>query len=227
MKWLRRLPEAPVTSALIVANLAIYAWMAVASGSVWGFDYAAMIFGGANVVGTHQDVSHWRWLTAAFVHFNLLHLGMNMWVLTQIGVISERTIGAGVIAAAYVLTGVAGNIASTIYFGLRHQPTHSAGASGAIMGLIGLTAAFAWRTGQKGIARALLTNVGIVLVFGLMLNLDNAAHLGGFVIGGLLGLARARWSRPLPRKLDVFLIGASAVLSIGAFAIVHSYAGFH
>ena len=57
------------------------------------------------------------------------------------------------------------------------------------MGLIGIAAAFAWRTGQKGIARSLAINVGFVLVLGYFLNLDNAAHLGGFVAGALIGLA--------------------------------------
>jgi rhomboid protease GluP len=227
MKWLRRLPEAPVTSALIVANLAIYAWMVVASGTVLGFSNSAMIFGGANIAGSPQDPSHWRWLTAAFVHFNLLHLGMNMWVLTQIGVISERTIGRGVVAGAYVLTGVAGNIASSLYHAWRHQPAISAGASGAIMGLIGLAATFAWRTGQKGIARALLTNVGFVLVLGIVLHLDNAAHLGGFVVGAVIGFLRARWPHPLPRRLDAVVIGGAAVVSVAAFAIVHAYVGYH
>ena len=227
MKWLRRLPEAPVTSALIVANLAVYAWMAVSSGTVLGFDSAAMIFGGANVAGSTQDVSHWRWLTAAFVHFHLLHLGMNMWVLAQIGVLSEHTLGRGLIAITYVLAGIIGNVASSVYNGLRHQPTISAGASGAVMGLIGLAAVFAWRTGQKGIARALLTNVGFVLVLGLAMNLDNAAHIGGFIVGGLLGLIRARWSQPLPRRLDLPLMAVAAALSIAAFAVVHSYHGFH
>ena len=227
MKWLRRLPEAPVTSALIVANLAVYAWMAATSGTVLGFDSAAMIYGGANIAGTGQDVSHWRLLTAAYVHFHLLHIGMNMWVLAQIGVLTESAIGAGLIAGAYVLTGFAGNVASTIFNGLRHKPTISAGASGAIMGLIGLAAAFAWRTGRKGIARSLLTNVGFVLVLGLALNLDNAAHIGGFVVGGLVGLGRARWPRPLPRRLDLLLIGAATVLSVVAFVVVHSYKGVH
>jgi membrane associated rhomboid family serine protease len=227
MKWLRRLRQAPITSALIVANLSIYAWMAATSHMVLGFDFATMIYGGANIPGSHQVVSHWRWLTAAFVHFNLLHIGVNMWTLTQIGVISEATIGAGVIAAAYVLTGVSGNIASTLFYAWRDQPHQSAGASGALMGLIGIAAAFAWRTGQKGITRMLLINVAIIMVLGVAVNIDNAAHLGGFVVGGLIGLLRARWPRPLPRRLNAVLIGASLALSIAAFVVVHSYHGMH
>jgi rhomboid protease GluP len=225
MKWLRRLPGAPVTSALLVANLAVYAAMVLISRRVLTFDSPTLAIAGANVVGTTADVSHWRWLTAAFIHVNLLHLGMNMWVLAQIGVLSERTVGGGLFAAAYVLTGTLGNVASTLVGQLRHRPAISAGASGAIMGLIGIAAAFAWRTNQKAIARNLLTNVGFVLVMGLALNLDNAAHVGGFLSGALIGLARARWPRPLPRWLDLLLIAGAAALAASAFAMVRSFGG--
>jgi rhomboid protease GluP len=225
MKWLRRLPEAPITSAFLVANLAVYAAMVLASGHLFGFDNSTLITAGANVAGIPHAVSSWRWLTAAFIHVNLLHIGMNMWVLMQIGVLSERAIGGGVLAAAYVLTGVFGNLASTVMADLRHRPMTSAGASGAIMGLIGIAAVFAWRGGQKALARSLLMNVGFVLVLGIGLNLDNAAHVGGFVLGALIGLLRARWPRPLPRWLDVTLIGAAGALSLIAFALVHSFHG--
>jgi rhomboid protease GluP len=227
MKWLRRLPEAPVTSTLIAANLAIFVWMVVVSQKLLGFESSTMIYFGANVAGTGQDVSHWRWVTAAFIHFHLIHIGMNMWVLTQIGVMSERTIGPGVIGAGYLLTGVLGNVAGTVFNGLRHRPTVSAGASGAIMGLIGIAAAFAWRTGQKGLARGLATNVGFVLVLGYFLNLDNAAHLGGFIAGGIIGVLRARWPQPLPRKVDIVLLGASCAVTVAAFVVVRAYNGYH
>jgi rhomboid protease GluP len=227
MNWLRALTRAPVTLGLIAANLAVYLWMAIASHTLSGFDYAAMIYGGANIVGTAQDVSHWRWLTAAFVHFNLLHLGVNLWTLSQIGAISERTIGSGLIAATYVTTGVVGSLASTLYHGWRHQPQQTAGASGAILGLIGVVAAYAWRTGQKGIASALITNFVILLALGQVLAFDNATHVGGFVAGGLIGLARARRPEPLPRRLEVTLVATSALLTMAAFAIVHSYRGYH
>ncbi len=227
MKWLRRLPEAPVTSVLIAANLGIYLWMMWSSGMKSGFDYATMTYFGANVVGTGQDASHWRWLTAAFLHFNPLHIAMNMWVLAQIGVVSERTIGSGIVGAGYVLTGVLGNVLSSEINSWRHHYDQSAGASGAIMGLIGIAAAFAWRTQQKGIARSLALNVVFILVVGYFINLDNAAHLGGFVSGGLIGLLRARWPQRLPRWLDATLLGASAAVSIAAFVVIRAYHGYH
>lgn len=227
MNWLRRLPQAPVTLGLVAANLGVYAWMAVASHTLSGFDYATMIYGGVNLVGTPQDVSHWRWLTAAFVHFNLLHLGVNLWTLCQIGVISEPIIGSGLIAATYLGTGILGNLTSALYHGWRHQPRHTAGASGAILGLIGVVAAYAWRTDQKRIAAVLATNLVILLVLGQVLNFDNATHLGGFVAGGFVGLLRARWPAPLSPRRQISMITASALLIVAAFAVVHSYRGYH
>jgi membrane associated rhomboid family serine protease len=227
MKWLRRLREAPVTSTLIAANLGIYVWMMWVSGMKSGFDYATMTYFGANVVGTGQDASHWRWVTAAFIHFNPLHIIMNLWVLAQIGVVSERTIGSGIVAAGYVLTGVLGNVLSSQINAWRQHYDQAAGASGAIMGLIGIAAAYAWRTKQKGIARSLTMNVVFILVVGYFINLDNAAHLGGFVSGGVVGVLRARWPRPLPRWLDAVLVSASAAVSIAAFVIIRAYHGYH
>src|SRR5262249_34920473 len=113
MKWLRRLPEVPVTSTLVVANLAIYVWMMRASGMKAGFDYATMTYFGANIVGTGQDASHWRWVTAAFVHRHPIHLAITVWVLAQIGATVERTLGSGVAAAGYVLAGAVGNALSS------------------------------------------------------------------------------------------------------------------
>jgi rhomboid protease GluP len=227
MNWLRAPTRAPVTLGLMAANLAVYAWMAFASQTLSGFDYPAMIYGGVNLVGTPQDVSHWRWLTAAFVHFNLIHLGVNLWTLVQIGALSEATIGSGLIAASYVTTGVVGNLASALYHGWRHQPRHTAGASGPIMGLIGLAAAYAWRSDRKDLAQPLITNLVILLVLGHLLNFDDATHLGGFVAGGAIGLLRARRPEPLPRRLNGALIAASALATIGGFAIVHAYQGYH
>jgi rhomboid protease GluP len=225
MKWLRRLPEAPVTSALLIANLVVYAAMALMSRHVFGFSNPTLLAAGANVLGAPPGaVTEWRWLTAAFIHVNLLHIGMNMWVLAQIGILSERAIGRGLFAAAYVATGVFGNFVSTVY-NAHHSPIASAGASGAIMGLIGITTVFAWRLGQRAIARSLIQNVLFVLVLGIGLNLDNAAHVGGFVSGAAIGLVRSRFPRPLPRALDVALMVLAAALSIAAFAFVLSYKG--
>jgi rhomboid protease GluP len=227
MKWLRRLPEVPVTSALIVANLAIYVWMMWASGMKSGFDYATLTYFGANIVGTGQDASHWRWVTAELVHRHPIHIAMTLWVLAQVGAAVERALGPGVAGAGYVLTGALGNALSTAVNASRHNYVQSAGASAALMGLIGIAAAFAWRTGEKRITRTAAINVAIILVLGYFLDLDNVAHVGGFLAGALIGLACARWPRRLPRGVDAALVGASAAVTIAAFVIVRAYHGYH
>lgn len=226
MSLIRRLPEAPVTVGLLVINLLVYVVMAAASRRLVSFDSATLIGAGASVSGIDLPVSHWRFLTAAFVHVNLLHIAMNLWVLAQIGVISERALGRGLFAATYVVTGTLGNVLSSALAASRGHPTISAGASGAIMGLIGMAATFAWRSGQRAVARSLAFNIVFVLGVGLSLSargvglVDNAAHIGGLIAGALLGLVRAEVQRPAPRWLDVALIATSVVLIAGAFAAV-------
>src|SRR3954453_14932354 len=158
MKWFLRLREAPVTCALIATNLLVYIIMFVASGWHWTFDGTTLIAGGASVSGGGADVSHWRWLTAAFIHANLLHIVMNLWVLGQIGVLSERALGRGLYAATYVVTGVIGNVLSTLRSAGHPQMTVAVGASGAIMGLIGMAATLAWRRGARGAAQGAAFN---------------------------------------------------------------------
>jgi membrane associated rhomboid family serine protease len=223
MSLIRRLPEAPVTLGLIVVNLLVYLVMAVASRRVVSFDTATLVGAGASVSGIDLPVSHWRWLTATFVHVNLLHILMNLWVLAQIGVISERALGRGLFAATYVVTGTLGNVLSSAIAAWRGHPTISAGASGAIMGLIGMAATFSWRSGQRAVARALAFNILFVLGVGLSLSargvglVDNAAHIGGLVVGAAAGLVRVEVRRPAPRWLDRGLIATSIALTAVAF----------
>ncbi len=231
MNWFRRLRDAPVTSALIAANVLVYAVMALASRQLSSFDGETLIAAGASVSGGGVEVSHWRWLTAAFIHANFLHIAMNLWVLGQIGALSEKALGRGLIAATYLVTGVIGNVLSTLHAAANAGPSASVGASGAIMGLIGMAVTFAWRTGQRGAAKALAMNVLFILGVGLSLSwrgiglVDNAAHIGGLVAGAAIGLGRAAFPRPAPRWLDATAIVASFALAAIAFAIVRFSGG--
>jgi membrane associated rhomboid family serine protease len=95
------------------------------------------------------------------------------------------------------------------------------------MGIFGVATVFAWLTRQVEIARALAKNVLFVLVIGFALTaggaiaVDNAAHVGGLVAGALIGLARARWPRPVSARTDLLLVVGSAALVLAAFAFVH------
>jgi rhomboid protease GluP len=231
LNWIRRLRDAPVTSALIAANLLVYAIMALVSRQLWAFDGDTLVAAGALVSGTGVEASHWRWLTAAFIHGGLLHIGMNLWVLAQIGVLSEQALGRGLYALTYLVTGVLGNVLSSAHAAAHLGQTVSVGASGAIMGLIGMATTFAWRTGQRRAAKVLAFNILFVLGVGLSLSwrginlVDNAAHIGGLVAGAVVGLVRAAFPRPAPRWLDAALIGASFALAAFAFAVVRFSGG--
>jgi rhomboid protease GluP len=226
MKWLLRLREAPVTCALIAANLLVYLIMLVASGWRWSFDGTTLIAAGASISGGGADASHWRWLTAAFIHASLLHIVMNLLVLGQVGVLSEQALGRGLYAATYVLTGVIGNVLSTVRAEGNPQMSVAVGASGAIMGLIGMATTFAWRSGERAVAKALAFDILFVLGVGLSLAargidlVDNAAHIGGLCAGAVIGLVRVAVRRPTPRWLDATAIALSFALSAVAFAVV-------
>jgi len=225
MRWFRGLKKAPVTVALIIANVLVYAVMAALSGHAIQFDNETLVAAGACVPGLHAGLSHWRWITAAFIHIHLAHILMNMWVLGQIGAISEEALGGGLFAATYLLTGFFGNVLAAGLTSYEHRAV-SAGASGAIMGLIGMAATFAWRTGQRRVAKSLAFNILFVLGVGLSLSatgvqlVDNAAHVGGLVVGAAIGLVRVSVRRPMPPAADRALVASSFVLAAVAFLIV-------
>jgi len=230
MRWFRGLKQAPVTAVLILINVLVYVVMAALSKSLVSFDVPTLLLAGASAPGARVVLSHWRWITAAFIHVNLLHIFMNMWVLGQIGAISEKALGRGLFAATYIVTGTLGNLLSTA-LGSAVHPTVSAGASGAIMGLIGMAATFAWRSGQRAAARALAFNILFVLGVGLSLSargvhlVDNAAHIGGLVAGAMIGLVRVGVRRPMPPAADKALVASSFVLAAIAFAVVQLTGG--
>jgi len=150
-----------------------------------------------------------------------------MWVLSQMGVISEAAIGRGLYLGTYVLTGAAGNALGTVLAIARDRPPFvSAGASGAIMGLFGVATVFAWRTGQRPIATALAKNVLFVLAIGFVLTaqgavaVDNAAHVGGLLMGAVIGFLRARRPHAMSRAPEVLLIVASIAIVAAAFLFV-------
>lgn len=236
MNWLKRLPEAPVTSVLLALNVLVYVVMAILGHQSFQFAPNTLVLAGANVVvGPAQaiEVSHWRLLTAAFVHVNLIHIFMNMMFLVQLGVLSERFVGGGLVAGGYVAAGVFGNLVSTIWATTHGTPLLSAGASGGLMGLLGLVAVLAWFADIRPLAMMLLRNAGFIIVLGLALSLsgrgfmDNGAHIGGFVAGAGIGWARSRIRRPLSRQLNAALFAAAFTLVAIAFLVVIPARGAH
>jgi len=133
----------------------------------------------------------WRLFTAMFLHIGWMHLLFNAWALVAIGTDLERIMGWARFLAIYLLSGLFGGLASYAF-----SPHVSAGASGAIFGVIGALGAFfalyRERLGHWG--RARLGNILFLIAINLFWGfsnpqIDNYAHLGGLLSGAVLGLA--------------------------------------
>jgi rhomboid protease GluP len=130
-------------------------------------------------------------VTANFLHIGFIHLGFNSYALFLFGPQVERYFGRRRFFVLYMLAGIGGSVLS--YVGSRAL---SAGASGAIFGLVGaMTVFFAiYRDafGQQGRRQlsSLLMITGFNLVWGFTNpGIDNLGHIGGLLVGLALGWA--------------------------------------
>ncbi|MGB6430811.1 MAG: rhomboid family intramembrane serine protease [Candidatus Acidiferrales bacterium] len=127
----------------------------------------------------------WRLITAVFLHGSLLHIGFNMWVLMDIGPMVEELYGSARYFFVFVLTGALGYVVSAAF---GH---FSIGASGALLGLIGLLLAATTSRSSSGmqmLRKRLIYFLVYIAIFGLLMRgTDNAAHAGGLVSGFVLG----------------------------------------
>ncbi|MBA3471473.1 MAG: rhomboid family intramembrane serine protease, partial [Herpetosiphonaceae bacterium] len=141
------------------------------------------------------DGQWWRFLTAMILHGGLVHLAFNSYALYILGPEVERIYGAPRFAAIYLAAGLGGSVGSYV-FGDLFAP--SIGASGAIFGLLGALAAFAYSARETlgDTARRNLRQIAGVAAINLFIGfalpgIDNYAHLGGLIIGIVVGLLLA------------------------------------
>jgi rhomboid protease GluP len=132
---------------------------------------------------------YWRLITAMFLHGSLVHIFFNGYALYALGPEAERIFGSLRFVAAYMLSGLAGSIAS-----YAMSSAASVGASGAIFGLFGTLLAFyvVGRDVLGEMGRRQLQSMGGLIVINLLLGfavpgIDYWAHIGGLVVGALVG----------------------------------------
>ncbi|HVB87957.1 MAG TPA: rhomboid family intramembrane serine protease [Candidatus Dormibacteraeota bacterium] len=231
------LPEtAPVTYSILTMCCAIYVatlivtvrqtGFAMPTGGLFGvFNLGAissrvLVAAGASLPLAYNLHEPWRFLTAVFLHASILHIGFNMWVLMDIGPAVEEMYGSARYFFIFVVTGVGGYVLSS-FFG-----NFSIGASGALLGLIGVLLAMS--VGRKSSGMQMLRSQMIrwliyILVFGLVMRgIDNYAHVGGFITGFILGKLMA--SRPpasTEERKRAYAMGWAAGLAVVvSFAMV-------
>jgi rhomboid protease GluP len=192
-----RWASAPATYTLVGINCAVYLAMVLRGVSPSSPTVEQLVHWGANFGMYVLAGQWWRLLTAAFVHIGLLHLATNMWCLWNLGLLGEPLLGPAGVIAVYVLTGVAGNLLSTAV----HPQIVGAGASGAVFGLAGVLILLLKakllpvppeeikRLRRSVIYFALLNFVigGSTMFLRTSIQIDNMAHLGGFLCGLALG----------------------------------------
>jgi rhomboid protease GluP len=186
-----------ITIALIAINVLVFGAMVATGVSFteptpldalnWGADFGPL------TLGAHQ---YWRMLTSTFVHFGIIHIAFNMYVLYQIGPFIEIVFGRARYLVIYFVAGLAGSVASL----WMHPNSVGAGASGAIFGLYG--AVFGFLLIRRHVLNPAAVNsigksAGIFVLYNIVYGTmsrttDLSAHFGGLVAGFLIGMLLIR-----------------------------------
>lgn len=131
-----------------------------------------------------EQAEYFRWITGMFLHANIFHFLMNMYVLFYLGGHMERLIGPRRYLFIYMISGIGSSIAVT-YLGESNVVT--VGASGAIFGIMGglLLLTFLrkhWFSPRTISSIRNLMLLNLVFTF-VVPDVSIFGHLGGLVIG--------------------------------------------
>ncbi|MCL4203395.1 MAG: rhomboid family intramembrane serine protease [Pirellulaceae bacterium] len=218
-------PRLVVTPLLVLVNVVIFALL-------WQSEWReprgeTMIAWGANFAPLTVSGQWWRLLSSMFLHFTVIHVGFNMWVLWDVGRVVERLVGNTAFLIAYVTSGFFGSVVSVLW----RQDVVSAGASGAVFGVFGILLGFMLPRRDSipiEVIRAHRGSVTAFLVVNLLLGLsipwiDMAAHGGGLLAGFLCGLLLTHKLTPDqrgPRRLRTGLL-ALVALAAGSATVFY------
>ena len=179
-----------VTPIILLVNIAVYI-ACIFTRKFYGgtgLEYRLAV----NVQAISEQNQYYRFLTSMFTHFGFAHIFGNMVILIALGARVENIIGRVNYVIIYITTGLAASFASYINCFYDNTYEYSAGASGAIFGLLGILVVIAIY--NKGRVKDLsLMNMLILFVLtivdGVMSEgIDNVAHAAGFFAGILAGI---------------------------------------
>src|SRR5262245_1899240 len=215
-----------VSQVMLFLNCAIFVATVLGGPGLMQSNGAVLIKWGTNFGPLTLNGEPWRLFTAMFLHFGVLHIALNMWALWDLGQVTEKLYGSVYFLVLYVFAGLAGSLASLWW----HPDVNSAGASGAIFGVLGGLFAFVVNPKTRipaAIAAAHRNSAAIFIVYNLVNGfalsgiIDNAAHVGGLVGGFAMGWVLARPVNiearrdPLARLGVGTLLGAVILLALG------------
>lgn len=228
--WVKREASVSLTQVILGANVMVFIAMVAASGPSMDFSGQVMVHFGANFGPYTLSGQWWRLATYMFLHGGLFHIATNMWCLWSIGTLCESLYGRFTYAAVYLITGIAGGLASVGW----NPNVLSVGASGALFGLTGaLIASFYLGSFSlaginiKSTLSSLLFFAGFSLFLGKVVpGIDNACHVGGLVsgliLGALIAVAAPEHDKPVQRAGILLFV---VVLLAGSAVGVHRWRG--
>lgn len=220
-----------ISGRLMLINSLVFLAMSWESNSVLLPSREVLLeFGAKDPVGLARG-EFWRLFTPIFVHIGIIHFFFNSLGLFYIGYQLERILGRKWFTAIYLAAGVAGNISSA-YFSVAM----SAGASGALFGLLGsgyvlerlVGRRIEESSGHRPRRRIYAGMVVINVIFGLLVpGIDNAAHMGGLVAGAVLtwSMLHLRRNRLTHSRRLFGIFGISGFLGLSVYGIVASSNG--
>jgi rhomboid protease GluP len=188
--------SAPMVWILVAINLVMFAVELLLGGATDAFTLHRL---GAlepdAVIVRHE---YWRLLSALFLHYGVLHLAFNLYALYLLGPGLERIIGAFRFLLGYLVAGLGSSALVVILRVLKQTEAETlVGASGSVMGVIGISAGLLLRHRQTPLAGQRLRKILLIVALQTAFDLSTpqvslSAHLGGFITGVAVGMFFAR-----------------------------------
>jgi rhomboid protease GluP len=254
LRFLRAVVSRPATFTFVflVANVFVYFLMWLSGGAQ---DQVLLAYGAKENSLINQG-QWWRFVAPIFLHVHIeglgpLHLVANMYGLFMLGPYVEKLYGSAKFVVFWVLTGVAGIVASylTVRPALARGPvgqflfkaydSPSAGASGALFGLVGVLFVFGLKYRHElpeGLKRAFGTGMLPTILINLFIGyaargfIDNAAHLGGLASGmalaSVVGYKRPGASGAVPAAFRALQVACLALVVVSFVMVARHFKEF-
>jgi membrane associated rhomboid family serine protease len=241
---------ATFTFIFLIANVFMFLLVALSAGGTNEATFnGELIAYGAKLNALIRQGEWWRFVTPIFLHGNWTHLLMNMYGLWILGPYVEKLYGSAKFVVFWVLTGIAGVVASYLTvrpdmhigpvsrFLFRAEDAASVGASGALFGLIGVLFVFGIKFRHElpeefkrafgaGMLPTILINVVIGYIFPFI---DNSAHMGGLFAGAALALVvgykRPHQSASMSIVWQILQAAALALVAVSFLMIARHFHG--
>jgi rhomboid protease GluP len=187
-------------------------------------------FGASGAIPVFADGEWWTVLSAGWLHAGLLHIGLNMYWVWQMGPAIADLFGSARTVIIYTVGGIVGFALSSIVgryplgIPFLNGGLLTLGASAPVCGLIGALYHYG-RSGNSMVKQMAMSIMVQVVIFGLLIpGIDNFAHLGGFA-GGYLA---SSWLDPTStRERGDHTIIALLCLLASLLAVIASVLKFH